>query len=118
MVSMSYHEPWQICGQSGTPILIKFHSISEIEGFHDSTTGRNELSSSLSPIRKGHFYNSVDQCIHSGEMRLKYNFWEDEIDRHHELRKQSFNSNEAIKHENALDENALDEKFKNLEPVC
>lgn len=115
MVSISYYEPWQICGQSGTPVLIKFHSISEIEGFHDSTTERNELSSPLSPIRKGHLYNSVDQCIHSEEMRLKYNFCEDKINRHHELRKQSYNSDEVIKDENALDE---DEKFKIFEPVC
>lgn len=112
LVPISDYEPWQLCGQSGTPVLIKFHSISEIGGFHDSTTERNQLSTSLDPTTKCDLYNSVDQCIHSEKMRSKCNFSKDEKD--HDLRKKSSSSNEVINDDNPLER---DEPFKTFEPV-
>lgn len=62
LVSISCFEPWQTCGQSGTPILVNFAPISS-----DNETGSNrenkESDLLVSSIDADQFYNAIRENV-------------------------------------------------------
>lgn len=67
LVSISYYEPWQLCGQSGTPILVNFNNISsDNEGCDD---GREKMSPS--PIDPDQFYNAIKENVAQQQLSLE-----------------------------------------------
>lgn len=71
LVSISYYEPWQLTGQSGTPILVNFNSISsEVDGAVSSAGGIN-LSASPSPIDPYQFYNDIKENFQTHQFSLE-----------------------------------------------
>lgn len=73
LVSISYYEPWQLCGKSGTPILVNFNSISsETSRVHDEVNDSN-LSEPLSSIDPNQFYNAIKENVeHSIESEDRF----------------------------------------------
>lgn len=62
LISISYYEPWQKCGKSGTPILTNFASIgSDQEGNDElgSETAIENVACSTSDIDTDGFYNAL-----------------------------------------------------------
>lgn len=69
LVSISYYEPWQTCGQSGTPVLVNFTHI----GLDDpDQTNADEAAEGLSPspIDPDCFYNAIKES--AGNMTQQY----------------------------------------------
>lgn len=66
MVSISYYEPWQMCGQSGTPILVNFNNIS-------SDNEGDESREQLSPteIDPDQFYNAIKENVAQQQLSLE-----------------------------------------------
>lgn len=75
LVSISYYEPWQMCGQSGTPILVNFNNISsDNEGGADAVDNvdsREKLSPSPSPIDPDQFYNAIKENVAQQQYSLE-----------------------------------------------
>lgn len=68
LISIAYYEPWQKCGQSGTPVLTNFASIgSDQEANNDSgnEAGGETRDSTSSPteIDVDRFYNAIKQSV-------------------------------------------------------
>lgn len=66
LVSISYYEPWQMCGQSGTPILVNFSNIgSDNERNPNQCTDKIESRENLSPspIDPDRFYNAIKENV-------------------------------------------------------
>lgn len=62
LVSISYYEPWQACGQSGTPVLLNFGRIgSEDAGQPNADDSAENLSPS--PIDPDRFYNAIKENV-------------------------------------------------------
>lgn len=62
LISISYYEPWQKCGKSGTPILTNFASIgSDQEGADELGSGAalEDIACSSSDIDADRFYNAI-----------------------------------------------------------
>lgn len=68
LVSISYYEPWQLCGQSGTPILVNFNRISSDNEGNDEY-GREKLSPS--PIDPDQFYNAIKENVAQQQLSLE-----------------------------------------------
>lgn len=60
LVSISYYEPWQLCGQTGTPVLVNFNNISS-----DNENVDDEFRENISPssINQDQFYNAVKENV-------------------------------------------------------
>lgn len=67
LVSISYYEPWQMCGQSGTPILVNFNNISSDNEAADDS--REKLSPS--PIDQDQFYNAIKENVAQQQYSLE-----------------------------------------------
>lgn len=66
LISIAYYEPWQKCGQSGTPVLTNFASIgSDQEANNDSGNeaddGARDSVNSPTEIDVNRFYNAIKQ---------------------------------------------------------
>lgn len=62
LVSISYYEPWQTCGQSGTPVLLNFgHIGSDDAGQTNADDSAENLSPS--PIDPDRFYNAIKENV-------------------------------------------------------
>lgn len=66
MVSISYYEPWQLCGQSGTPILVNFNNISSD---NEGDDGREQLSPT--EIDPDQFYNAIKENVAQQQLSLE-----------------------------------------------
>lgn len=69
LVSISYYEPWQMCGQSGTPILVNFNTISSDNECADGM--QEKLSASPSPIDPDQFYNAIKENVAQQQLSLE-----------------------------------------------
>lgn len=69
LVSISYYEPWQMCGQSGTPVLLNFGRIGSDDAGQGKAGDSNENLSS-SPIDPDRFYNAIKENV--GHMAQQY----------------------------------------------
>lgn len=58
LVSISYYEPWQLCGQSGTPVLVNFNNISSDNEVAGEQSHEKLLSSSRDHDQ---FYNAIKE---------------------------------------------------------
>lgn len=70
LVSISYYEPWQMCGQSGTPVLVNFNNISSDNEGADDDESREKLSASPSPIDPDQFYNAIKENVAQQQQQL------------------------------------------------
>lgn len=68
LVSISYYEPWQLCGQTGTPVLVNFNNISS-----DNENGDDEIREKLSPspINHDQFYNAIKENVTQQQLSLE-----------------------------------------------
>lgn len=71
LVSISYYEPWQMCGQSGTPILVNFNNISSDNEGADDGESQEKLSASPSPIDPDQFYNAIKENVAQQQLSLE-----------------------------------------------
>lgn len=69
LVSISYYEPWQVCGKSGTPVLVNFHNISSDNEGIDDIEGREKMSPS--PIDPDQFYNAIKENVAQQQLSLE-----------------------------------------------
>lgn len=69
LVSISYYEPWHMCGQSGTPVLLNFGHIGSDDA---GQTNANDSAENLSPspIDPDRFYNAIKENV--GHMAQQY----------------------------------------------
>lgn len=70
LVSISYYEPWQACGQSGTPVLLNFGRIGSDDAGGQTNTGDSGENLSPSPIDPDRFYNAIKENV--GNMSQQY----------------------------------------------
>lgn len=116
MVSISYYEPWQLCGQSGTPILVNFNNISsDNEGGDDEN--REQLSPS--PIDPDQFYNAIKENVAQQQLSLESSdslSLGDNLKRSYDFHSKSFSLERRSK---TSDENGMmrDESFDTFEQV-
>lgn len=116
MVSISYYEPWQLCGQSGTPILVNFNNISsDNEGGDDEN--REQLSPS--PIDPDQFYNAIKENVAQQQLSLESSdslSLGDNLKRSYDFHSKSFSLERGSK---TSDENGMmrDESFDTFEQV-
>lgn len=76
MVSISYYEPWQSIGQSGTPILVNFNNIASDNECGDNNTidkRQNKDNLSPSPIDPDQFYNAIKENVAQQQYSLESN---------------------------------------------
>lgn len=68
LVSISYYEPWQLCGQAGTPVLVNFNNISS-----DNENLDDEFRERLSPSSINHdrFYNAIKENVAQQQLSLE-----------------------------------------------
>lgn len=69
LVSISYYEPWQMCGQSGTPVLLNFGRIGSDDAGQANISESTE-NLSPSPIDPDRFYNAIKENV--GHMAQQY----------------------------------------------
>lgn len=62
LVSISYYEPWQVCGQSGTPVLLNFGRISSDDA-GQTNAGDSTENLSPSPIDPDRFYSAIKENV-------------------------------------------------------
>lgn len=116
LVSISYYEPWQLCGQSGTPILVNFNNISsDNEGGDDEN--REQLSPS--PIDPDQFYNAIKKNVAQQQFSLESSdslSIGDNLKRSYDFNSKSYSLEKESK---AIDENGMmrDESFDTFEQV-
>lgn len=116
LVSISYYEPWQLCGQSGTPILVNFNQISsDNEGGDDEQ--REQFSPS--PIDPDQFYNAIKENVAQQQLSLESSdslSVGDNLKRSYDFNSKSFSLEKESKRG---DKNSLhrDESFDTFEQV-
>lgn len=68
LVSISYYEPWQLCGQTGTPVLVNYNNISSD---NENAVDESQEKLSLSPINHDQFYNAIKENVAQQQLSLE-----------------------------------------------
>lgn len=119
LVSISYYEPWQVCGKSGTPVLVNFHNISSDNECIDGIENREKFSPS--PIDPDQFYNAIKENVAQQQLSLESSdslSLGDNLKRSYDFHTKSL-SLEKDSDRKTCDENGLirDESFDTFEQV-
>lgn len=69
LVSISYYEPWQLCGQTGTPVLVNFNSIPPDNNENMGDESRGKLSPSS--VNHDQFYNAIKDNAAQQQLSLE-----------------------------------------------
>lgn len=114
MVSISYYEPWQLCGQTGTPVLVNFNNISS-----DNDNTDEEFQGKPRSINHDQFYNAIKENVAQQQSSLESSdslSLGDNIRRGYDFHSKSMENDSGAKTENETDL-IHDESFDTFQPV-
>lgn len=116
MVSISYYEPWQLCGQTGTPVLMNFNNISSD---NDNTDEEFQEKPPPSPINHDQFYHAIKVNVAQQQLSLESSdslSLGDNIRRGYDFHSKSMDKDSGRKGGNETDL-IHDESFDTFQPV-
>lgn len=119
LVSISYYEPWQTCGQSGTPVLLNFGRIGSEDASQTNAGNDSAENLSPSPIDPDRFYNAIKENV--GNMAQQYSRESNDSLSFYHSENNNFRGNKSpsIEHDGkgdgSVDEMRRDESFDTFE---
>ena len=118
LVSISYYEPWQLCGQTGTPVLVNFNNLSSD---NENTDDECREKLSHSSINQDQFYNAIKENVAQQQLSLESSeclSLDDNIKRSHDFNIKSNCLEKDLKAKTKDEKDLIrDESFDTFQPV-